>query len=232
VDGFIVVSQTTRRDVQALVGAHKPFVLANPPADRLGKTLSPEEIERRVKANGRLKAVFLGSVTRRKDLLTLLRALAGLPKGGWVLKVIGGLAVEPVYVRKCQRMISRFSLEQSIKFTGELSQEALVEELEDQDILVVPSTYEGFGMVYLEGMGFGLPAIGTTAGAAKEIIADGENGYLIAPGDWLGLRNNLQRLSKDRNRLLNLSLKARERYDSHLAWEETAARIYQFLLSL
>ena len=43
VDGFILVSQTTRKDVKALVRKEKPFVLANPPADRLG-ALPLEEI--------------------------------------------------------------------------------------------------------------------------------------------------------------------------------------------
>lgn len=40
--------------------------------------------------------------------------------------------------------------------------------------LIVPSSYEGFGIVYLEGMSFGLPAIGTTAGAASELVQDVE----------------------------------------------------------
>jgi glycosyltransferase involved in cell wall biosynthesis len=232
VDGFILVSKTTRKDVEALVGTNKPFVLANPPADRLRETLNFIEITERVKTSGRLKVVFLGSVTRRKDLITLLRALDGLPRGSWGLKVIGGLEVESAYVRKCLKLIARLDLDEHVEFTGELSQVELVQELKKQDVLVVPSTYEGFGMVYLEGMGFGLPAIGASAGAAKEIISDGQDGFLISPGNWGDLRNKLQLLGKDRNRLLNLSLNAKKRFDSHPAWQETAARIYQFLLSL
>ena len=43
----------------------------------------------------------------------------------------------------------------------------------------MPSSYEGFGIVYLEGMAFGLPALATTAGGAAEIITSGQDGFLV-----------------------------------------------------
>ena len=61
--------------------------------------------------------------------------------------------------------------------------------------MVVPSSYEGYGIVYREGMAFGLPAIGTTSGGASEIITDGENGYLsrqMMQGYWLNDYPRLQ----------------------------------------
>jgi len=95
--------------------------------------------------------------------------------------------------------------------------------------MVVPSSYEGFGIVYLEGMGFGLPAIGTTAGAAGEIITDGEDGYLIEPGDDMRLAGLLDELTNDRELLVKLSLNAVKRYKSQPKWEETAEKIRAFL---
>ncbi len=95
--------------------------------------------------------------------------------------------------------------------------------------MVVPSSYEGFGIVYLEGMGFGLPAIGTTAGAASEIITHGEDGYLIEPDDAMALANILSELLANRDLLLKLSLNAVKRYKSQPKWNETAKSIRDFL---
>jgi glycosyltransferase involved in cell wall biosynthesis len=96
-------------------------------------------------------------------------------------------------------------------------------------VLAVPSSYEGFGIAYLEGMSFGLPAIGTTAGAASEIITDGVDGYLVRPEDPETLAARLSVLARDRALLERLSLNALERYRRQPKWEETAARIRAFL---
>jgi glycosyltransferase involved in cell wall biosynthesis len=96
-------------------------------------------------------------------------------------------------------------------------------------VMVVPSSYEGFGIVYLEGMGFGLPAIGTIAGGASEIITPGEDGYLIQPDDAATLAQHLQDLARDRDLLVRLSLNAVKRYRSQPKWDETAKRIRKFL---
>jgi glycosyltransferase involved in cell wall biosynthesis len=80
-------------------------------------------------------------------------------------------------------------------------------------------------------MGFGLPAIGTTAGAAGEIIDHGQTGYLIDPGDEKALAKHLQCLAEDRGLLERLSLHARERYLRQPSWAETAENIRIFLYS-
>ncbi|HNK64333.1 MAG TPA: glycosyltransferase, partial [Anaerolineales bacterium] len=98
-------------------------------------------------------------------------------------------------------------------------------------VLVVPSSYEGFGIVYLEGMGFGLPAIGTSLGAAKEVIEDGVTGFIIQPGDAQGLADRLQVLAEKRDLLLQMSLAARSRYLRQPKWGQTAHQIREFLRS-
>jgi glycosyltransferase involved in cell wall biosynthesis len=94
----------------------------------------------------------------------------------------------------------------------------------------VPSSFEGYGIVYLEGMCFGLPAIGTTAGAASEIISEGVNGFLIGPGDAELLADRLKLLNGKRDVLIRMSLAARARYLRQPKWEQTASQIREFLL--
>jgi glycosyltransferase involved in cell wall biosynthesis len=96
----------------------------------------------------------------------------------------------------------------------------------------VPSDYEGFGIVYLEGMSFGLPAIATTSGAAREIITDGANGFLVPPNDSTTLANRIQELCQDRARLARLSIAARARFLAHPGWADSLERIRTRLLEL
>ncbi|MGZ9167168.1 MAG: glycosyltransferase, partial [Anaerolineales bacterium] len=92
------------------------------------------------------------------------------------------------------------------------------------------SSYEGFGIVYLEGMCFGLPAIGTRAGAANEVITDGVDGFLIKAENANELRERLEILNERRDLLIEMSLAARKHYLRQPKWEETAHGIREFLL--
>jgi glycosyltransferase involved in cell wall biosynthesis len=88
----------------------------------------------------------------------------------------------------------------------------------------VPSSYEGFGIVYLEGMQFGLPAIAGTAGAAKEIITHGHNGFLGPPGNPEALAHHIELLIRDRDLLLKMCLAAHDRAAAHPTWNDSADR--------
>jgi glycosyltransferase involved in cell wall biosynthesis len=87
-------------------------------------------------------------------------------------------------------------------------------------------------MVYLEAMSFGLPCIATTAGAAGEVIASGETGWLVPPEDASALAERLQRLADDPSLLECMSLAARQRYKAHPTWENTGEKVRDFLQTL
>jgi glycosyltransferase involved in cell wall biosynthesis len=228
VDGFIFNSRTTQAEVRRLAGSDKPHIVAYPPTDRFSPTLTEDEIVQRAQT-GELRIVFLGSVIYRKGLHTLLEALR-LQTSGMSLDIVGSLSAEPKYARAMQRQASTTTNYASrISFHGPLEKDRLAERLRQSHVLVVPSSYEGFGIVYLEGMGFGLPAIGTTAGAAREIITGGVDGFLVEPGDHGALAGRLGLLARDRELLVRMSLAARQRYLRQPSWTRTAAALRQFL---
>ena len=229
VDGFIFNSETTERVVNSIVEKRKPGIIAYPPTDRFGRPVSEDEIMERVKSPG-LRILFLGNVIHRKGLHTLLLAVSN-QRSAVRVDVVGSLHSEPGYARKMQDFVIDNHLTPSVVFHGSLDREPLVEKLKQAHLLVVPSSYEGFGIVYLEGMGFGLPAIGTTAGAAGEVIDQGQTGYLIDPDDFRALAGYLQTLAEDRGLLERLSLNAREHFLRQPSWAETAENIRTFLYS-
>jgi glycosyltransferase involved in cell wall biosynthesis len=230
VDGLIYNSETTRRAVETLTGANKPGVVAHPAGDRLNPEIGEEEIIARARQLPPMRVLFLGNLIPRKGLHTLLEALSEMPGKSWRLTVAGSLEMDPAYAQKVQALAGVGGWAEQVNFTGPLDEVRLAEALRVHHVLVVPSTYEGFGIAYLEGMGFGLPAIGTTAGGAVEIITDGKNGYLIDPGDAASLADRLAMLADDRELLARISLAARNRYLAHPRWRETGARIRRFLL--
>jgi glycosyltransferase involved in cell wall biosynthesis len=232
VGGFIFNSQTTAAAVHQLQPHAKPFQIAYPAGDRLQPIITDAEIEQRAQASGPLRLLFVGNLIPRKGLHTLLTAVTKLPPQSWRLDVVGDTAVDPAYYQAIQRQIAAADLQPRIKFWGALDNDALRGRYRHNQLLVVPSSYEGFGIVYLEGMGFGLPAIGSTGGAAHEIITGSQNGYLIDPDNATHLTALLANLHHSRAHLAALSRAARERYLAHPTWEQTGATIRSFLLTV
>jgi glycosyltransferase involved in cell wall biosynthesis len=232
VDGFIFNSRTTRGEVQALTAREEPHLVAYPPTDRFGAGLPQELIQARAAESAPLRILFLGNVVPRKGLHILFRALSGLGAHDWTLDVVGSLAADPAYAAAMQQEAQANRLLSTVRFHGPLDTDALQEKLPQAHVLAVPSSYEGFGIVYLEGMAFGLPAIGTTAGGASEIITDGVDGYLVPPDDAGTLAARLSALANDRPLLERMSVHALERYRRQPGWAETANGIRDFLLGV
>ncbi len=231
VDGFVFNSQITRATVEALVGGQRPAMVAYPAGNQFSATLTETDVRARAFQSGPLRLLFVGNIIPRKNLLTLLRAVAQLPTASWRLSVIGNLALDPAHTRAICQHIQHTDLSDQVTLRGAVSDDELAVELARAHVLVVPSEYEGFGIVYLEGMSFGLPALASTAGAAHEIITPGENGFLVAPSDVNGLAAHLRALSSDREQLARLSLAALKRFRAHPTWAQSVARIREFLLT-
>lgn len=228
VTGFIYNSQATRRAVEALAGAGRPHLVAYPGGDRFGAVgrAAPARDD-----GAPLHFLFVGNLIPRKGLHVLLAALARLPGAAWQLTVIGRPA-DPAYARRLAALSRRPPLAGRVVWRGGLDDAALAGAMAAADVLVVPSSYEGFGIVYLEGMGFGLPAIATTAGGAAEIITDGQDGFLVPPGDPAALAERLALLAGDRDRLAHMRAAALGRFARHPTWEQSCAAIRDFVVRM
>ena len=101
------------------------------------------------------------------------------------------------------------------------------------DIITCPSRAEGFGLVFVEGMGAGKPVVGTAVGGITDIIRDGENGLLVPPAAPEKLADALLRFIRDddfRARCVETGLReATTRYtpELHIA---RVAEVYRNLL--
>jgi glycosyltransferase involved in cell wall biosynthesis len=236
ISAFIFNSQDTQHKVANCLGRPlPPHVVAYPAGDRLREwwpRLTEEQLYQRSHRPGPLHILFVGHVIPRKGLETLLQAVGLLPAGSWHLDIVGNLKTEMGYALELQRLVAKQGWSKQVQFLGAVDNKTLVEKFAKAQVLVVPSTYEGFGIVYLEGMSFGLPAVGTTFGAAGEIITPGWDGFLIPPHNHRILAQHLETLHRNRALLLEMSLHAQQRFDQHPTWQESCHKIERFLYDL
>ena len=242
IDAFVFNSQTTRESVETLLRKKTRNVVATPGGDRLGAGISRAEIQARASAEGPLRLLFVGNLIPRKRLHVLLEALGELRDASWQLDIVGGLDMDRRYVRRIRAQIESLALDSRISLHGTLDGEHLTERYRAAQMLVVPSSYEGFGIVYLEAMAFGLPVIAGAAGASEEIVLHGSTGFLVLPDDTLSLRLQLERVIKHggdhggdhggRALLAQLSVNAFVAFSDHATWEQSMTSIEDLLKGL
>ena len=231
VDGLILNSRHTRQNVAELLAAEIPaYTIAIPAADHLVPSETVQATSPSAKKSQSLTLLYVGNVIFQKGLHVVLEALERLERGSFRLTIAGRLDMEPAYVEQLRRQIERRHLEESVQFTGPLNRSELISCYLENDLLVLPSVNEAYGIVYIEAQGFGLPVIGTLAGGAAEIIQHGENGYLIKPGDSKALSELLTTLNNDRDLLKLMGSNARSYFQQHPTWADSCGEIRDFLI--
>ena len=118
---------------------------------------------------------------------------------------------------ECYEKYIRPDLEENHVYLGLIDEEEKMRVFKECNFLVLPSYSEGFSMSVLEALSMGKPVICTPVGALKEIVRDGENGYLVDPGDVNSLVDRMDKLISDeetRNRMAAHNYEyAREKFD-------------------
>lgn len=147
-------------------------------------------------AGRRVRIVYVGTLSRRKGMLDLIRAVEILRERGvdrWELQVAGGPAeVGEQEARDLEVAGKEAGLGTS--FFGELPREGVVDLLYQADVFVLPSHWEGQPIALLEAMASGLPVVATAVGAVPDVVRAGTDGYVVEPHDPAALADALARL--------------------------------------
>jgi glycogen synthase len=207
--GIIGISQAVVGTVESTYGIplsyhgrrHTVIPLGLPSVDRIPfrKVETPDHEGTRF--------LYIGRFEARKGILELAEAFAKVARQDrnatlWIVgadnSVSDGFAARTgkSYV---QAMFDLWddTVRQRVHFFGRVDDAAKNYLLSVCDILVAPSVYESFGLMYVEAMRAGKPVIGTNAGGIPEVVEDGETGLLVAPGDAFALAIAMLRLSGD-----------------------------------
>jgi L-malate glycosyltransferase len=155
-----------------------------------------EEIgDRPAREGGKIVIGALGNIRPVKGYRHLLEAAGSLPAEiDWELKV-AGRNLDGVCREELLEFSRRDGLAGRVHFIGEVA--GTGEFLRHLDIFVLPSLAEGFSNALIEAMARGCPVIATAVGGNPEVIADGENGFLVPPGEPRLLAEKLGQLVRD-----------------------------------
>jgi glycosyltransferase involved in cell wall biosynthesis len=125
-------------------------------------------------------------------LLEIWREVAAAVPGA-ALRIVGDGDDRP----RLERKAASLGLADQATFLGALDDDALEREYQRCTAFVMPSRDEGFGFVFVEAMRAGRACLGGR-GSASEIIADGDTGLVVEPGDRGQLAQSVIRLLRDR----------------------------------
>lgn len=167
------------------------------PPENLRVLPNPVDVDRfsaRTQAPRDIDVLFVGRLSVEKGVDTLIHAVAPLSRGAHV--VIAGDGAER---RRLEELASELGAR--ITFLGWVSKADLPDLVRSAHIQIIPSRSEALPMVALEALASGTPVIASRVGGLPEMVVNGENGFLIDPGDVDGLRQALGVALADRARI-------------------------------
>jgi glycosyltransferase involved in cell wall biosynthesis len=173
-----------------------------------------------------LQLLAVGSLVPRKGYDVLVAALAGLADRNWRLTIIGAADRAPETAAALAAQIAGAGLGDRVHLAGAVDQKTLEAAYGGADLFVMPSLFEGYGMVLTEALARGLPILCTTGGAAAETAPDAA-ALKVPPGDAAALRAGLLRLLDDAGERKRRSDAAWHAADALPRWRDTATIVAQ-----
>ncbi|WP_110642703.1 glycosyltransferase family 4 protein [Salinicola sp. CPA57] len=171
--------------------------------------------------SGTPRLLCIATVTPRKGQDLLVEALAGLTALSWQCDLIGALDRAEAYVDKVREAIDGHQLGERIHLLGAQTRESLAAHYRQADLFVLPSHYEGYGMVITEALAHGLPVVTTSGGALAHTLPDAA-GIKVPPGDVTALRDALKRMLEEPETRQRYCQGAREIRDRLGNWQTAA----------
>jgi glycosyltransferase involved in cell wall biosynthesis len=163
--------------------------------------------------------LFVGRFDRQKGTDLLLEALAELQDSVFCY-LVGDTVLGDASLR---------ALPPNARTTGWLAPSAIEAFYQSADVVVVPSRWEGFGLIAVEAMRAELPVIASRVGGLPEIVLDGETGVLLPPDDKASLVNALRDISDDR--LAAMGRAGRQRFLRHFTLDRVHRQITELYRS-
>ena len=111
-----------------------------------------------------------------------------------------------------------------IKFTGFASDQEVIGLMTSADVLVVPSIYEPFGIVALEGMATGIPVVASQVDGLAEVIDHERTGLFVFPRSPESIAWGIERILSDPDHARWLTENAKEKLHNAYSWEAVAMK--------
>ena len=136
--------------------------------------------------------------------------------------------------RDLQGLIDDLGIQSTVRLAGAKSQDEVIAELSESDIVVAPSFAEALPVSLMEAHAVGLPVVATRVGSVDQIVRDSISGFLVPPGDVDALCHRLAELTADPGKRVEMGRRGRRYVERHYDIDRLNDRLvnlYQELLA-
>ncbi len=172
------------------------------------------------------RLIFLGRLKKYKGVQHLLQAVKILHEKNLPVKltVIG----EGDYSRNLKLLTGKLGLQESVEFSGFISQEEKLHWLRKANVAVFPSAKEGWGLTVIEANCCGTPVIASDSDGLRDSVRDGITGYLVPHRNPKALAEALEKLIRNPEVRSELSENARK-WGKTFNWDNTGKRMLKVM---
>ncbi|HUD38279.1 MAG TPA: glycogen synthase [Streptosporangiaceae bacterium] len=176
---------------------------------------------------------YVGRITRQKGLPVLLRAAELLPPEVQLVLCAGQSDTEELAAEVTHLVDHLRDTRSSVVWlNGMLPKHEVIQILSHATVFACPSLYEPLGIVNLEAMACGTAVVASSVGGIPEVVADGQTGLLVPPGDPATLAEALTSLVTDPARATAMGQLGRQRVAAEFSWASIAAQTSALYTSL
>lgn len=223
--GVITCSQHMRREVEALFGPMENRVAVIPNGIDLKRWRSTHRRIAQARAAHATEGpliVFVGRLEWEKGAHTLIDALPRLRRRIPGLRAV--IAGRGGHTEALRAQVRERRVSAAVDFVGWLPETELHALIAAADALVVPSLYEPFGLVALEGAALGAPLVVARTGGLSEFVEDGVSGRTFTPGDVADLAAAVSAAIEDADGSRRMARHARTRLQEAYGWSLIAGK--------
>ena len=212
-DKIITVSNETKKSLIKYYGVQKnrvSVVYAGVDLELIDSVKVNEKYENTI--------IFVGRLVPHKHVDHLLKVVKSLKKDIPNIKliVVGNGAEKENLIK----LTKEFEIGDNVKFLHDLDYTELISEMKKSNVLALPSTREGFGMVLAEANACGIPVVAYASGGVVEVVEDGVNGFLVEPFDLENLEIEMKSLLKNSSKRNNLGENGRKLVEKSFIWNK------------
>ncbi len=177
--------------------------------------------------SGKTVILFVGNLLPVKGVHLLIDVLLKIKDKNLVLLIVGGGYREAEH----RKQVKEKGLEDRVIFAGHKSpDEELPAYYNLSDFLVLPSTLsESFGLVVLEAMASGKPAIVSSLPGPAQLIEDGKDGLIFKVGETEDLKNKIEYLAYNKEICERMGFAGRQKVLKNYSWEKIGERLERIL---
>ena len=175
---------------------------------------------RQARPHDRLRCLAVARLVERKGLGHLIRAIAMQVPGTVELEIVGSGPEE----QALRALAAELGVADLVTFAGALDRAAVAQRYREADLFTLACTDTAFGGAFAEAMASGLPIVGGAAGGLPELVRDGRNGLLVAPGDARALASAIRRMAESPGMRAEMGRRNRADAEAQLHWEHVTKR--------